>query len=99
MQKAPRSPPNVSVLGLVQEYEKRLLSKDQEVKAAQLAVRRLEAELHDARAEAREAAAAAAHMLPAPEPKQGALAGMSDKVLRKIRILLWCRRAVLSMRL
>lgn len=56
----------------MQEYEKRLLSKDQEVKAAQLAVRRLEAELHDVRAEAREAAAAAAHMLPAPEPKQGA---------------------------
>ena len=52
----------------MQEYEKRLLAKDQEVKAAQLAVRRLEAELLDAR----EAAAAAAHMLPAPEPKQGA---------------------------
>jgi len=56
----------------LQEYEKRLLAKDQEVKSAQLALRRLEAELHSARAEVREAAAAAAHMLPAPEPKQGA---------------------------
>jgi hypothetical protein len=55
-----------------QEYEKRLLAKDQEVKLAQAALRRLEAELHDERAAAAQAAAAAAHMLPAPEPKQGA---------------------------
>ncbi len=55
-----------------QEYEKRLLAKDQEVKGAQAALRRLEAELHDERAAAAQAAAAAAHMLPAPEPKQGA---------------------------
>jgi hypothetical protein len=58
-----------SVLGsLTQEYEKRLLAKDHEVKAAQQQLAALRHEL----AEAREYAAENARLLPAPEVQPGA---------------------------
>ncbi|KAK9806220.1 hypothetical protein WJX72_005827 [[Myrmecia] bisecta] len=61
-----------SVLGsLTQEYEKRLLAKDHEVKASQAQIEQLKAELYDVRS----AMAESAHMLPAPEIH----AGMSDE--------------------
>ncbi|KAK9862343.1 hypothetical protein WJX84_009346 [Apatococcus fuscideae] len=75
---APSSPPDTaleamgpvleSVLGsLTQEYEKRLLTKDQEVKASAQRVMALQAELMDAKA----ALAEGSRCLPAPEPSPG----------------------------
>ncbi|KAK9837800.1 hypothetical protein WJX74_005282 [Apatococcus lobatus] len=76
--RAPSSPPDTaleamgpvleSVLGsLTQEYEKRLLTKDQEVKASAQRVMALQAELMDAK----EALAEGSRCLPAPEPSPG----------------------------
>lgn len=62
-----------SVLGsLTQEYEKRLLAKDHEVKAAQQQLATIRHEL----AEARELAAENARLLPAPEIHPGVNASL-----------------------
>jgi hypothetical protein len=53
---------------MLQEYEKRLVVKDQEAKAAQAAAQRLAAQLEEARCQL----ADASRMLPAPEPQPGA---------------------------
>jgi multidrug resistance efflux pump len=52
----------------VQEYEKRLLKKEHEVKEARAEVQELRAQLDSARVEL----ADASRMLPAPEPTPGA---------------------------
>ncbi len=51
----------------MQEYEKRLLTKDQEVKASAQRAMALQAELMDAKA----ALAEGSRCLPAPEPSPG----------------------------
>ena len=70
----------------VQEYEKRLLAKDSEVKHAQFALRRLKAELHSARSKLEDTS----RMLPAPEPTLGKLATwlVADISALKLSVLL-----------
>ena len=52
---------------LVQEYEKRLLAKDHEVKAAQMQIEHLRSEV----LEAKRVMAEGSNLLPAPEPTAG----------------------------
>ena len=52
---------------LLQEYEKRLLAKDHEVKAAQMQIEHLRSEV----LEAKRVMAEGSNLLPAPEPTAG----------------------------
>ena len=72
----------------VQEYEKRLLAKDSEVKHAQFALRRLKAELHSAHSKLEDTS----RMLPAPEPTLGKLAAwlVADISAFELSTLIWC---------
>ena len=65
--RATRSAAHTALFTLLQEYEKRLLAKDHEVKAAQMQIEHLRSEV----LEAKRVMAEGSNLLPAPEPTAG----------------------------